>query len=339
MKILVTGGAGYIGSVFTEHLCDHGHNVLVVDNLSEGHQAAVDPRAQLEVVDLNETARLGDLMKAHGSEAVVHFAANALVGESMKNPAKYYGNNVTGGLSLLNAMVTAGVPKIVFSSTCATYGIPDSLPITESTIQRPVNPYGHSKLTFEGMLRWYGEIHGIEPVIFRYFNAAGASPRFGEHHRVETHLIPNILFAAQGRQGEIKIFGDDYDTPDGTAIRDYIHVLDLASAHRIAVETSITGQFNLGTGCGHSVKEVIEACRSVTGREIITETCPRRAGDPPRLVASIDKARSVLGWEPRFTDIAETIKTAWNWHEANPKGYADIIEQLTPDQPSSSKAA
>ena len=219
--------------------------------------------------------------------------------------------------------MAADVERIVFSSTCATYGIPETLPITEATPQQPVNPYGHSKLIFEGILQWYAGIHGLQPVIFRYFNAAGASSQFGEHHRIESHLIPNILFAAQGRQGTIKIFGDDYDTPDGTAIRDYIHVLDLASAHRLAVESSLTGAFNLGTGKGHSVKEVIEACRAVTGRPIATETCPRRAGDPPRLVASIEKAQRILGWQPQFTDVAETIRTAWEWHESHPEGYGD----------------
>ena len=323
MKIAVTGGAGYIGSVCVELLCDAGHEVVVIDNLSEGHRSAVDSRAALEVADLAETERLTGIFKECAAEAVIHYAANALVGESMTDPGKYYRNNVGGGLSLLEAMVAAKVPKIVFSSTCATYGIPETVPIDESTPQRPVNPYGHSKLTFEGMLHWFGEAHGLSSVIFRYFNAAGASRRFGEHHRIETHLIPNVLFAAQGRRSEIELYGTDYDTPDGTAVRDYVHVGDLAEIHMRAVEQPVTGAFNLGTGTGHSVREVIAAYESVTGRKIAVRECPRRPGDPPALVAATEKARRDLLWSPRFAEIEETVLTAWEWHRANPEGYAD----------------
>ncbi len=322
MRIAVTGGAGYIGSVCAELLCDSGHEVVVIDNLSEGHRAAVDPRATLEVADLAETERLTGIFRDLGAQAVIHYAANSLVGESMTNPAKYYGNNVGGGLSLLQAMVAAEVPKIVFSSTCATYGIPEKVPIDESTPQRPVNPYGHSKLTFEGMLHWFGEAHGLGSVIFRYFNASGASQKFGEHHRIETHLIPNVLFVAQGRKEQVEVFGTDYETPDGTAIRDYVHVSDLAEVHMRAVEREDSvGAFNLGTGTGNSVREVVEACRVVTGRDIPVREGPRRAGDPPVLVASSGKAARELGWAPRFTDLTETVRTAWEWHEAHPEGY------------------
>ncbi|MFP6865530.1 MAG: UDP-glucose 4-epimerase GalE, partial [Roseibacillus sp.] len=230
---------------------------------------------------------------------------------------------VGGGLSLLEAMVAAQVPKIVFSSTCATYGIPESVPIDESVPQRPVNPYGHSKLTFECMLHWFGEAHGLSSVMFRYFNAAGASRQFGEHHRIETHLIPNVLFAAQGRRKEIEIYGTDYDTPDGTAVRDYVHVSDLAEIHKQAVEEDVTGAFNLGTGQGHSVREVIEACEKATGREIPVRDCPRRPGDPPVLVAATGKAVREWGWAPRFSDLEKTVRSAWEWHEAHPEGYAD----------------
>jgi UDP-glucose 4-epimerase len=323
MKIAVTGGAGYIGSVCVELLCESGHEVVVIDNLSEGHRAAVDSRARLEVADLAETGRLTEILRDHATEAVIHYAAYALVGESMSDPGKYYRNNVGGGLSLLEAMVAAQVPKIVFSSTCATYGIPESVPIDESVPQRPVNPYGHSKLTFEGMLHWFGEAHGLSSVMFRYFNAAGASRQFGEHHRIETHLIPNVLFVAQGRRKEIEIYGTDYDTPDGTAVRDYVHVSDLAEIHKQAVEEDVTGAFNLGTGQGHSVREVIEACAKATGREIPVRDCPRRPGDPPVLVAATGKAVREWGWAPRFSDLEKTVRSAWEWHEAHPEGYAD----------------
>ena len=323
MRIAVTGGAGYIGSVCVELLCDSGHEVVVIDNLSEGHRSAVDPRAGLEVTDLAETEKLTRVLRDFEAQAVIHFAADILVGESMIDPAKYYRTNVVGGLSLLEAMVAAEVPRIVFSSTCATYGEPERTPIDETAPQRPVSPYGHSKLTVEGMLGWFEIAHGLESAIFRYFNAAGASPNFGEDHRVETHLIPNVLFAAQGRRDHVEVFGTDYQTPDGTPVRDYVHVCDLAEIHMRAVEQGAKGAFNLGTGRGYSVREVISTCREVTGREIPVVEGPRRSGDPPVLVASCDKARRELGWTPRFAALADTVRTAWEWHEAHPEGYGD----------------
>ena len=322
MRIVVTGGAGYIGSVCVELLCDSGHDVLVIDNLGVGHRGAIDPRAGLEILDLRETARLTDVLRGHETEAVIHYAADALVGESMENPAKYYRNNVMGGLSLLEGMVGAEVSKMVFSSTCATYGVPGTVPIDEDCPQNPVNPYGHSKLTFEGMLSWFAKIHGITPVIFRYFNAAGASVRFGEDHRIETHLIPNVLFVAQGKRDTIEVFGTDYETPDGSAVRDYVHVCDLAAVHRQAVEQEGSGAFNLGTGRGHSVWEVIEACRRVTGHGIPVVEGDRRVGDPPVLVAASEKAAAVFDWAPA-TDLEEMVRSAWKWHEAHPDGYGD----------------
>ncbi len=322
MRIVVTGGAGYIGSVCVESLCDSGHNVVVIDNLEEGHRAAVDPRASLEVIDLKEPERLSDVLNSHGSEAVIHFAADTLVGESVINPAKYYRNNVVGGLNLLEAMVASKVAKIVFSSTCATYGVPDKVPIDECCEQNPVSPYGYSKLAFEGMLGCFARAHGIDPVILRYFNAAGASGNFGEDHRVETHLIPVILSVALGKRECVEVFGTDYDTPDGSAVRDYVHVGDLAEAHRRAVEEEVTGAFNLGTGKGHSVWEVIEVCREVTGHDIPVKESPRRKGDPPILVASSKKAVSVLRWCPA-TNLRTIVASAWEWHRAHPQGYGD----------------
>jgi len=322
MRIVVTGGAGYIGSVCVESLCDSGHNVVVIDNLEEGHRAAVDPRASLEVIDLKEPERLSDVLNSHGSEAVIHFAADTLVGESVSNPAKYYRNNVVGGLNLLEAMVASKVAKIVFSSTCATYGVPDKVPIDECCEQNPVSPYGYSKLAFEGMLGCFARAHGIDPVILRYFNAAGASGNFGEDHRVETHLIPVILSVALGKRECVEVFGTDYDTPDGSAVRDYVYVGDLAEAHRRAVEEEVTGAFNLGTGKGHSVWEVIEVCREVTGHDIPVKESPRRKGDPPILVASSKKAASVLRWCPA-TNLRTIVASAWEWHRAHPQGYGD----------------
>ena len=322
MNLTVTGGAGYIGSVCVEALCDAGHHVLVIDNLSEGHRAAVDPRAELLVADLADESVIASALHEWGSEAVIHFAALALVGESMEHPGRYFRNNVAGGLSLLEAMRAAGVPKIVFSSTCATYGIPDKVPIDEQTPQRPVNPYGESKLAFERIIHWFAECHGLEAVIFRYFNAAGAGRRCGEDHRIETHLIPNLLKVALEQRESAELYGTDYDTDDGTAVRDYIHVSDLADVHRLAVEKPVSGTFNLGTGRGHSVKEVIEVCRAVTGHEIPVIERPRRPGDPAALVADPSRVRASLGWMPQFTELDEIVQTAWDWHRAHPQGYA-----------------
>ena len=322
MRIVVTVGAGYIGSVCVELLCDSGHDVLVIDNLGEGHRAAVDPRASLEVMDLKEPEGLSNVLDRHGSEAVILYAADTLVGVSVSDPAKYYRNNLVGGLNLLEAMVASKVTRIVVSSTCATYGAPDMIPIDEGCSQNPVSPYGHSKLAFEGMLGCFARAHGIDPVIFRYFNAAGASGNFGEDHRVETHLIPVILSVALGKRECVEVFGTDYETPDGSAVRDYVHVGDLAEAHRRAVEGKVTGAFNLGTGQGHSVREVIEVCREVTGHDIPVKESPRRKGDPQVLVASNAKAASALSWSPA-TNLREIVTSAWEWHRAHPDGYGD----------------
>jgi len=323
MNVFVTGGAGYIGSICVEQLLDAGHAVTVYDSLIEGHQKAVDARARFVRGCLSDETTLHESMKAARPDGVLHFAAHALVGESMTNPGKYFGNNVGNGVRLLDAAVASGVKKFVFSSTCATYGPPDNLPITEDTPQRPINPYGESKLMFERILRWYQELHGLEFVAFRYFNAAGASEKFGEHHRIETHLIPNVLRVALGQSPQCEIFGTDYPTPDGTCIRDYIHIIDLAAAHILALTPGRTGFFNLGNGDGYSVREVISACEKVTGKKIHSVEKPRRPGDPPRLIAGADKARKELGWTPRFPRLDDIVSTAWAWHRQHPHGYAD----------------
>ena len=321
MKILLTGGSGYIGSVTTELLCDDGHAVTVFDNLERGHREAVDPRARLIVGDLRDPQPIRDAMRDLKPDAVVHFAAYALVGESMQEPLKYFENNVGGGLHLLDAMLRTGVKKIIFSSTCATYGQPDVLPMTEALPQRPTNPYGESKLMFETALRWEQARRGIQPTFLRYFNACGATEKYGEDHEPETHLIPNVLKVALGQAPAVPVFGDDYDTPDGTCIRDYIHIVDLARAHILALEKDVSGPFNLGTGTGFSVQQVIETCRAVTGHPIPADVSPRRPGDPAGLVAGADKAKDVLGWKPRYPDLKTIVQHAWNWHRAHPRGY------------------
>jgi len=323
MNVFVTGGAGYIGSVFVEEACNAGHQVTVFDNLTEGHRSAVDPRARFVQGDLAERDRLAAVVKEAGAEAVIHFAASALVGESMTNPSKYFRNNVANGVNLLDAAVGAGVKKFVFSSTCATYGPPDRVPMDETLPQRPINPYGESKLMFEQVLKWYRELHGLDFVAFRYFNAAGASAQFGEHHRIETHLIPNVLKVALGQKDQVDILGTDYPTPDGTCIRDYIHIADLAQAHLLALAPGQSGFFNLGNGEGFSVREVIATCEQVSGKKIPAIEKPRRAGDPPRLIASAGKALTQLGWKPRFARIEDIVATAWAWHLKNPNGYRD----------------
>lgn len=323
MNVFVTGGAGYIGSVCVEALCQAGHEVTVLDNLSEGHRSAVDSRARFVQADLADADALNRAVKDSGATAVVHFAASALVGESMADPGKYFRNNVLGGLNLADAAVAAGVRRFVFSSTCATYGEPERVPLDESLPQRPVNPYGESKLMFERVLQWYRQIHGLDFVGFRYFNAAGASERFGEHHRMETHLIPNVLRVALGQKQHVDLFGTDYPTPDGTCIRDYVHVSDLAQAHILALESGRSGFFNLGNGEGFSVREVVTACEQISGRPIAVREMPRRAGDPPRLVAAPAKAREELGWHPRFARLEDIVSSAWSWHQRNPGGYPD----------------
>ena len=321
MKILLTGGSGYIGSVTTELLCDDGHAVTVFDNLERGHVEAVDPRARLIVGDLREPQPIRDALRDLKPDAVVHFAAYALVGESMQEPLKYFENNVGGGLHLLDAMLRTGVKKIIFSSTCATYGQPDVLPMTEALPQRPTNPYGESKLMLETALRWEQARRGIQPTFLRYFNACGATEKYGEDHEPETHLIPNVLKVALGQAPAVPVFGTDYDTPDGTCIRDYIHIVDLARAHILALEKDVAGPFNLGTGTGFSVQQVIETCRAVTGHPIPAAVSPRRPGDPAGLVAGADKAKDVLGWKPRYPDLKTIVQHAWNWHRAHPRGY------------------
>jgi UDP-glucose 4-epimerase len=319
----VTGGAGYIGSICVEGLLQRGDEVVVFDNLSEGHRNSIDHRATFIQGDLLDPESIALAINTSGPDAVMHFAANALVAESMQNPYKYFHNNVCGGLNLLHAMVENGVSRIVFSSTCATFGTPDKIPIDENAQQNPINPYGESKLMFEKILRWFDQIHGLTFVALRYFNVAGASEKFGEHHRVETHLIPRVLQVALGRLPHAEIYGTDFPTPDGTCIRDYIHVLDLASAHILALSTQKSDFFNLGTGGGTSVREVIDACRKITGHPIPAVEKPRRQGDPPRLVASSEKAKEKLGWKPQFENIEVIVESAWRWHRAHPDGYSD----------------
>jgi UDP-glucose 4-epimerase len=323
MKIFVVGGAGYIGSVCTELLLNEGHQVAIFDNLSEGHRGAVDSRANFVQGELADRAQIDAAISSVRPDAVMHFAANALVGESMHNPSKYFRNNVCNGLNLLDAMVAAGVRRIVFSSTCAIFGPPDRLPIDETALLRPINPYGESKLAFEKILRWYNEIHGVKFVCLRYFNAAGASEKFGEDHRPETHLIPTVLQTALGERPNVEIYGTDYETSDGTCIRDYIHILDLAQAHILALGAPASGYYNLGTGGGASVREIIEACRKITGRKIETIEKARRPGDPPLLIASSEKIQKELGWRPRFESPEAIIESAWKWHEKFPRGYED----------------
>ncbi|MDD5676417.1 MAG: UDP-glucose 4-epimerase GalE [Kiritimatiellae bacterium] len=321
MKILVTGGAGYIGSVTAERLLDEGHDVVVFDNLERGHREALDPRAQFIKGDLRDSAAIERALARTRPEAVVHFAAYALVGESMQRPELYFGNNLCGGINLAEAMLKAGTRRIVFSSTCATYGQPDRIPITEDTPQAPANPYGESKLMLEKVLTWYQRLHDFQPVFLRYFNACGASEKYGEDHEPETHLIPNILKVALGQQATVSVFGDDYDTPDGTCIRDYIHITDLARAHCLSLANDFTGAVNLGTGEGCSVRQVVDMARRVTGHAIPVVQQPRRPGDPARLVAAAAKAERMLGWRPEHSQLEEIVRSAWAWHRAHPHGY------------------
>lgn len=326
MNILVTGGAGYVGSHCLGILLDAGHHVVVYDNLSKGHRRAVDERAKLIVADLADTARLRQTFAEGGFEAVMHFAALAEVGESVREPLLYYGNNVTGTVSLLEAMKEHGVRKLVFSSSCATYGVPSSVPITEEMPLNPISPYGRTKLAIEWVLRDCALAWGLGATALRYFNAAGAAAdsRIGEDHDPETHLIPLVLKVALGQRETIKIFGVDYPTTDGTCVRDYIHVADLAVVHRIALESQPEAAlrcYNVGTGRGVSVTEVIDACREVTGREIPAIPSPRREGDPPELYADPTKIMRELGWKAEYTDIRRTIETAWAWHRRNPGGF------------------
>ena len=329
MSILVCGGAGYIGSHTVHQLVEKGEDVVIVDNLQTGHMGAVNPKAKFYKGDIREAEVLDRIFTENKIDAVVHFAANSLVGESMTNPLKYFNNNVYGMQVLLEAMVRHGIDKIVFSSTAATYGEPERIPIMEDDRTEPTNPYGQSKLIMEKMMKWVSLANGIRYVSLRYFNAAGAieDGSIGEDHSPETHLIPLILQVPLGKRDHITVFGEDYPTPDGTCLRDYIHVLDLADAHVLAIDYLRRGGesniFNLGNGQGFSVKEMIEAAKEATGLDIKVEIGERRAGDPAQLIASSEKARQVLGWQPKFTDVKAVIGTAWKWHRQHPDGYQD----------------
>ena len=322
-KILVAGGAGYIGSACTEYLLDRDYEVTVLDALYTGHRDAVDPRAKFVKGDLAERGELIELCKREKFDAVMHFAAFSLVGESMKDPSKYFRNNLANAINLADAAVESGVEAFVFSSTAATFGIPESVPITEESSQKPINPYGESKLCFEKVLQWYSEIYGLKYAALRYFNAAGATEVHGEDHRPESHLIPLVLQTIRGKRDKFMLFGDDYDTPDGSCIRDYIHILDLAQAHERALYAKESGHYNLGTGTGLSVFEIIRAAEEVTGKKLNFEVVPRRPGDPPRLIAGSGKARKMLGWKPEFENVSSIIESAWKWQLANPDGYAE----------------
>ena len=330
MAILVLGGAGYIGSHTVYELIDAGRDVVVADNLLTGFRAAVHPKARFYELDIRDRAALDALFEKEQIEGVIHFAASSQVGESMSDPLKYYDNNLYGTMVLLQAMVAHGVNKIVFSSTAATYGEPERVPILETDKTVPTNCYGNTKLSMEQMMSWVSQAHGLKYVALRYFNACGAHPsgKIGEAHDPETHLIPIILQVANGTRKQISVFGDDYPTKDGTCVRDYIHVTDLAQAHILALDYLLNGGdnnvFNLGNGVGFTVKEVIDVARSVTGHPIPAVVSPRRAGDPAQLIASSEKAVNVLGWKPQYNDLNTIIETAWKWHSTHPHGYEEV---------------
>lgn len=325
MAILVAGGAGYIGSATVEMLRAQDREVVVLDSLAYGHKQALFKGTPFYEGDIGDAELVKEIVARHDVKACVHFAAFTYVGESVEKPALYYGNNVAQGMRLLDALIASNVKRVVFSSTCATYGEPQFLPLTEDHPQQPTNPYGASKLFMERIMKDYDRAYGLRFVALRYFNAAGATPLCGEDHAPETHLIPLVLFAAQGKRPHISVFGNDYPTPDGTCLRDYIHVADLASAHLAALDYLDEGNdstaINLGNGQGYSVLEVIEAARKVTGRDIRVKIEPRRTGDPSRLVADASRAREVLGWQPRYPSLEEIIGSAWKWHESHPDGY------------------
>ena len=329
MAILVLGGAGYIGSHTVYELIDAGRDVVVADNLLTGFRAAVHPKARFYQLDIRDRSALDELFTKEKIEGVIHFAASTQVGESMSDPHKYYDNNLHGTMVLLQAMVAHGVDKIVFSSTAATYGEPERVPILETDRTDPTNCYGETKLAMEHMMRWVSRAHGLKYVALRYFNSCGAHPSgaIGEAHNPETHLIPLILQVPNGQREKISIFGDDYATKDGTCIRDYIHVSDLAQAHILALDYLLNGGdnnvFNLGNGVGFTVKEVIDVARAVTGHPIPATTTPRRAGDPAQLIASSKKAVEQLGWKPKYNDLNTIIASAWKWHSAHPRGYEE----------------
>lgn len=327
MAVLILGGAGYIGSHTVYEFLDRNLDVVVADNLQSGHIEALHPDARFYQGDIRDKDFLDNLFKKENIDSIIHFAANSLVGESMQDPLKYYDNNLYGTMVLLKSMVENNVKKIVFSSTAATYGEPENIPILETDKTNPTNTYGETKLSMEKMFKWVSLAHGVNFVSLRYFNACGAhkSGKIGEDHSPETHLIPIVLQVANKKRQSVNIFGNDYQTPDGTCIRDYIHVSDLAAAHYLALEYLNKGGksdiFNLGNGIGFSVKEVIEASREVTGDKIPAIVSKRREGDPKTLIASSDKARNILGWQPKYTDLKEIIQTAWMWHKNHPEGY------------------
>ncbi len=324
MKVLVVGGAGYIGSVTVDQLLEAEHEVTVLDSLVAGHREAVNREAELVVSDARDEEALGRLMASRSFDAVVYYGGYIQAGESVLNPGRYFANNVGGCTSLLNAMVAYGVGRFVFSSSAAVYGQPDSVPITEDAPARPVNPYGESKLMVERMLPWYEQSGGIRYASLRYFNAAGSTDLRGEDHRPETHLIPIVLQAALGQREAVPLYGTDYPTPDGTCIRDYIHVSDLANAHILALESASdggSGVYNLGSGAGFSNREVIETAGKVAGKPITVREEPRRPGDPAQLVASNEKAKQDLGWLPAVTSLEAIVDSAWRWRQSHPKGY------------------
>lgn len=330
MATLVLGGAGYIGSHTVDRLIEKGEKTIVVDSLVTGHRQAVNKDAKFYQGDIADKDFMRQVFKENSDiDAVIHFAAYSLVAESMKKPLKYFDNNTAGMVKLLEVMNEFSIDKIVFSSTAVTYGIPEEVPIKETTPQNPINPYGESKLMMEKIMRWADKAYGIKFVPLRYFNVAGAKPdgSIGEDHMPETHLLPIVLQVAMGKRDKLQIFGDDYNTPDGTNIRDYVHPLDLADAHILAVDYLKAGNpstaFNLGSSTGFSNREILEAARKVTNKEIPAEIAPRRGGDPDVLVASSTKAREVLGWKPQFDDISKIIETAWKWHTLHPEGYQD----------------
>ena len=330
MSVLVLGGAGYIGSHTVYELIDAGRDVVIVDNLLTGFKAAVHPKAKFYEADIRDRKAMDEIFEKENIEGVIHFAACSQVGESMSQPLKYYDNNLYGTMVLLQSMVAHGVDKIVFSSTAATYGEPERVPILESDRTEPTNCYGETKLSMEKMMKWVSHAHGLRFVALRYFNACGAhrSGKIGEAHNPETHLIPIILQVPNGQREKIMVFGNDYATPDGTCIRDYIHVTDLAQAHILALDYLLRGGennvFNLGNGVGFSVREVVDCARKVTGHPIPEEMAPRRAGDPAQLIASSEKAMKVLGWKPQYNDLETIIATAWEWHRTHPHGFEEV---------------
>ena len=322
-QIFIAGGAGYIGSACTEYMLNKGYQVTVFDSLVTGHEKAIDKRATFIRGDLADREKLLEIFRNGSYDAVMHFAAFSLVGESMKDPGKYFRNNLANAINLADAAVEGKVQAFVFSSTAATFGEPKEIPIAETAEQLPINPYGESKLCFEKVLKWYSRIYGLKYVALRYFNAAGATENFGEDHHPESHLIPILLQVAQGKREKAMIFGDDYDTPDGTCIRDYIHILDLAQAHEKALYAPRSGHYNLGTGAGLSVKEILDTARKVTGHPIPADVVPRRPGDPPRLIACSDLAKKELGWKPEYENAGAIIESVWKWLRKHPDGYGD----------------